>query len=109
MPQHYRPIADCFVGAHARAIRRNELPQTLAYILKSPANSYRIAKWWRLTKEGERRYGFKQNKDKLRPGERIALFHLMKRMRLDELAMAGREGAWLLRRAERRVRRLLEQ
>jgi hypothetical protein len=102
MTQHYRPIANGLVGAHARIITKNELPQTLAYILKSPTHSYRIANWWRLAKDGKRRYGFKQNKGKLRPGERVTLFHLMKNMRLDELAMAGGEGVRLLRRAKRR-------
>jgi hypothetical protein len=101
MSRHYQPIADCFVGAHARAIRPNELPQTLAYILKSPTNSYRIANWWRRTKEGKKRYGYIQNKGPMRPGECITLFHLMKHMRLDELAMAGGEGARLLRRVKR--------
>jgi hypothetical protein len=101
MSRHYRPIADCFVGALARTIREDTLPQTLGYILKSPTNSYRIANWYRRTKSGERRYGFKQNKDELRLGERVTLFHLMKNMRLDELAMGGGEGARLLRNAKR--------
>jgi hypothetical protein len=107
MTQHYRPIANGLVGAHARLITKNELPQTLAYILKSPTNSYRIANWWRLAKDGKRRYGFKQNKGVLRPGERVTLFHLMKYMRLDELAVAGGEGARLLRRAKRRIVEIL--
>jgi hypothetical protein len=102
MTDWYRPIADDFGGADARVIAKNELPQTLAYILKSPTNSYRIANWYRVTKDGKRKYGFKQNKGLLRPGERVALFHLMKNMRLDELALAGGEGARLLRRAKRR-------
>ena len=100
MTDWYRPIADDFDGADARVIRQNELPQTLAYIVKSPTNSYRIAKWYRI-KDGARVYGFKQNKGLLRPGERVTLFHLMKNMRLDELAMAGGEGVRLLRRAKR--------
>jgi hypothetical protein len=104
MTDWYRPIADDFDGADARVIRQNELPETLGYILKSPTNSYRIAKWYRL-KDGERTYRFRQNKGLLRPGERITLFHLMKNMRLDELAMAGGKGARLLRRAKRRILR----
>jgi hypothetical protein len=80
------------------------LPETLAYILKSPTNSYRIANWWRPAKDGKRRYGFRQNKQLLRPGERVTLFHLMKNMRLDDLAMAGGEGTRLLRRAKRGIR-----
>jgi hypothetical protein len=103
MTDWYRPIAGNFDGADGRVIRKNELPETLAYILKSPTNSYRIANWYRVAKDGERVYGFKQNKGLLRPGERVTLFHLMKNMRLDELAMAGGEGARLLRRAKRRL------
>lgn len=109
MAQHYQPIADDFDGADARAIRENELPETLTYILKSPTLSYRIANWYRFTKDGKRRYGFKQNKGILRPGERVTLFHLMKYMCLDELAMAGGEGERLVRRAKRHVRRELSR
>jgi hypothetical protein len=102
MADWYRPLADDFDGADGRVITKNELPETLGYILKSPTNSYRIAKWYRL-KDGKRTYKFRQNKGLLRPGERVTLFHLMKNMRLDKLAMAGGKGARLLRRAKRRI------
>jgi hypothetical protein len=107
MKRWYRPIAPGFDGADAHVIAKNELPQTLAYVLKSPTNSYRIANWYRIAKNGKLSYGFKQNKGCLRPGECVTLFNLMKHMRLDELAMAGGEGQRLLRRAKRRIRRSL--
>ena len=105
MKRHYRPIARDFAGADVRTIKKDTLPQISAYILKSPTNSYRIANWYRKTRSGERRDGFRQNKGLLRPGERVTLFRLMKNMRLDELTMAGGEGVRLLRRAKRRVRK----
>jgi hypothetical protein len=108
MTDLYRPIANDFDGADGRVIRKNELAQTLAYILKSPTNSYRIARWYRII-DGEKIYGFKQNKGLLRPGERVTLFHLMKKMRLDELAMASGIGTRLLRRAKRRIHSTLSK
>jgi hypothetical protein len=39
----------------------------------------------------------------LRPGERLTLFRLMKDMNLDQLAVAGGEGAVILRRVKRRL------
>jgi hypothetical protein len=109
MRQHYRAIADDFKGARFCTVRQNTLPKTLGYILKPPANSYRIASWWRRTKEGKKRYTFKSNKGRMRPGERVTAFHLMKYVRLDELAMAGGDGARVLRRAKQRVHKLLGQ
>jgi hypothetical protein len=41
---------------------------------------------------------FKQNSRKIRPGNQVKLFHLMRGIYLDQLAMAGGEGRELLRR-----------
>jgi hypothetical protein len=46
---------------------------------------------------------FKQWKDDLRPGERLTLLQLMQDMYLDQLAVAGGEGAAILRRVKRRA------
>jgi hypothetical protein len=109
MDGYYQPIANNRAGAHFRTIRKNTLPKTLAYILKSPTLSYRIASWYQLRRDGKRMYEFKQNKGRLRPGERVTLFNLMKHMRLDQLAMAGGEGNRLLRRATRHSLRILNR
>jgi hypothetical protein len=44
---------------------------------------------------------FKQGKANLRHGDRIVLFHAMKHLHLDKLAVAGGDGAKLLKTAKR--------
>jgi hypothetical protein len=64
---------------------------------KSPCKEYSIGK----RRECDKKTGrdkFKQNSRKIRPGNRVKLFHLMRDMYLDKLAMAGGEGRELLRR-----------
>jgi hypothetical protein len=58
-----------------------------------------------VTADGEIILRFRQKKDDLRPGERLTLFRLMQDMNLDHLALAGGEGAKILRRLKRRVLR----
>jgi hypothetical protein len=48
---------------------------------------------------------FKQNSRKIRPGNRLKLFNLMRDMYLDKMAMAGGEGRELLRRIKYEVLR----
>ena len=99
------PIADGLAAAHQKRISRGKLADKFCYILKSPRKAYRLYKWDTITPDGEIIPKFKQWKDDLRPGERLTLFRLMQDMYLDQLALAGGEGAEILRRLKRRVLR----
>jgi hypothetical protein len=97
------PIADGLPAAHQKRIAKGKLTKKIAYVLKGPRKAYRLFKWEQVTADGEIVQRFKQKKDDLRPGERLSLFRLMKDMYLDQLALAGGEGAAILRRLKRRV------
>jgi hypothetical protein len=97
------PIADGLPAAHQKRISKGKLASKIAYVLKAPKKAYRLYKWDTITPDGENTRKFKQWKDDLRPGERLTLFRLMLDMYLDELAVAGGEGADILRRVKRRA------
>jgi hypothetical protein len=85
-----------------RGADQKEIPDSR---LKSPQKAYRIYKTKRVTSDGEVVPCLRQKKSKLRKGERITLFHLMKGLYLDELAAAGGEGADITRRVKRAAER----
>jgi hypothetical protein len=97
------PIADGLAAAHQKRISKGRLASKLCYILKAPRKAYRLFKYEQMTPDGEIILRFKQKKDDLRPGEHLTLFRLMEDMYLDHLALAGGEGAEILRRVKRRV------
>jgi hypothetical protein len=97
------PIADGLAAAHQKRISRGKLADKFCYMLKAPKKAYRLYKYEQITPDGEILLRFKQKKDDLRPGERLTLFRLMQDMNLDHLALAGGEGAKILRRLKRRV------
>src|ERR1700730_9772509 len=99
------PIADGLPAAHQKRISKGKLADEFCYLLKSPKKAYRLYKYEQVTADGEIIPKFKQKKDDLRPGERLTLFRLMQDMNLDHLALAGGEGAKILRRLKRRVLR----
>jgi hypothetical protein len=96
-------IADGLAAAHQKRISRGKLASKVCYMLKAPKKAYRLFKYEQITPDGEILLRFKQKKDDLRPGERLTLFRLMQDMNLDHLALAGGEGAEILRRMKRRV------
>jgi hypothetical protein len=96
---HYTLIPDKYVGDSHRTF----LADKLRYILKSPQKAYRIYKTKRMNGRGKRVACFRQKKDDLRKGDRITLFHLMKELYLDKLAVAGGDGADMMRRIKRGV------
>jgi hypothetical protein len=57
-----------------------------------------------VTPDGEVKARFVQRKSKLRKGQRISLFHAMKGLHLDRMAVAGGEGVPMLARAKRIAR-----
>jgi hypothetical protein len=81
------------------------LADKVCYILKAPKKAYRLYKYEQVTADGEIILRFRQKKDDLRPGERLTLFRLMQNLYLDHLAVAGGQGAEILRRVKRRVLR----
>jgi hypothetical protein len=97
------PIADGLAAAHQKRISKGKLASKIAYVLKAPKKAYRLYKWETITPDGEILLRFKQKKDDLRPGERLTLFRLMQDMNLDHLALAGGEGADILRRVKRQA------
>ena len=84
------------VGAHQKQIpnsylgnsQRTFFADKLRYMLKSPQKAYRIYKTAGSLRTVKFVPCFRQKKSELRNGDRITLFHLMKGLYLDELAMA---------------------
>jgi hypothetical protein len=99
------PIADGLVAAHQKCIFKGYLASKVGCILKAPRKAYRLYKWQQETSAGKVLLRFRQKKDDLRPGERLTLFRLLQDLHLDQLALAGGEGADLLRRVKRRALR----
>jgi hypothetical protein len=99
------PIGDGLAPAHQKCISKGKLASKIGYMLKAPQNGYRLAKIKWVMPNGEIVPKFKQFKDKLRPGERLTLFRLMKDMHLDELTVAGGKGTNILRQVKRRLLR----
>jgi hypothetical protein len=108
---HYVAIAEGFKGAHAKRVVQGDLPKVVGYMLKSPSWAYRLSRLREKGPDGEVQTDingqaftfYMQGKSKLRPGERITLFHTMKVHYLDKLAVAGGDGVALLARAKRRA------
>jgi hypothetical protein len=109
--QVYRSIMPGQRGAHQKEIPfkfltdsgRTFFADKIRYMLKSPCKAYRIYH----AKNGsgtEDDVSFRQIKSGLRPGDHIDLFHLMKGLYLDDLAVAGGEGAGMLKRIKRSAR-----
>ena len=80
-----------FAAAHQKQIEYGQFGYTLWYIVKSPCKEYSVG---RRSKPGEEtgKSNFKHNKRDIRLGARVKMFHLMKPLYLDQLAMAGGEG-----------------
>ena len=92
----FTPMMPGLCAVHKKIIFRDQFGCKLWYILKSPCKEYSIGQRRKHDKEtGAVR--FKQNSRKIRPGTRVKLFHLMREMYADQLAMGGDEGSELLR------------
>jgi hypothetical protein len=105
----YVAITDGSDAADSREIKQGRLPTHVAYILKSPCKAYRVSVQDRkdafgrpiTDADGVVMQQFKQGKLNLRHGDRIVLFHAMKHLHLDKLAVAGGDGAKLVKTAKR--------
>jgi hypothetical protein len=93
----FTPIMPGLCAVHKKIIPPDQFGYKLWYILKSPCKEYSIGQ----RRERDEKTGavrFKQNSRKIRLGHRVKLFHLMREMYLDQLAMGGGGGSELLRR-----------
>jgi len=104
----YVSIAPGLMAVDVREVQQGDLPTVEGYILKSPWSAYRVTKYdadknGNILRDanGAPRPFYLQGKSKLRPGERITLFHTLKPFYLDKLAVAGGEGTPLLACAKR--------
>jgi hypothetical protein len=94
---NFTPIMPGLCAVHKKKIPLDQFGYKLWYVLKSPCKEYSIGQ----RREPDEKTGaakFKQNSRQIRPGNRVRLFHLMREMYLDKLAMAGGEGREVLRR-----------
>lgn len=105
----YLAIIDGLKGVLSKKVKSGTLPIVAGYVLKSPANAYRV---WRkdrfdddgnslVNADGEILAKFGQKKSKLRHGERVRLFKLLKQVPMTDLAISGGEGKTILARAKR--------
>jgi hypothetical protein len=86
---NFTPIMPGLCAVHKKTIPPDQFGYKLWYILKSPCKEYSIGQ----RRERDDKSGaakFKQNSRKIRPGSRVKLFHLLREMYLDQLAMASR-------------------
>jgi hypothetical protein len=90
------PIADGLPAAHQKRISKGKVADKLAYVLKTPRKISAFQAGIH-----DRRWGSDQKKADFRPGETV--FRLMQDLYLDHLAVAGGEGANILRRVKRRA------
>lgn len=105
----YEAIADGLDATHTRKIKQGRLPRSVAYIVKSPCKAHRVSVRDREDEQGRPitdadgvvLQQFKHGKANLRHSDRIVLFHAMKHLHLDRLAVAGGQGAKLLKTAKR--------
>lgn len=92
---HLRAIMPQYKAAHWKEIEGNQFGHKLWYINKMPCKEYSVGKR-RKPDEKTRKPRYKHNSRKIRPGTAVKLFHLMKPLYLDELALAGGEGKAIL-------------
>lgn len=89
LQDNYRPIIYGRQGFNWSQITEDNITRRFRYMWKTPRAAYRIGPT------------FIHRKSKLRPGQRITLFHLLKNLWLDDLLIAGGEGVAIRRRAIR--------
>ena len=104
----YEPLAPGLRPTQVKLIRQGRLPRTVGYLLKSPISAYRLSMkdWVRngsvvTDADGVVQQRCSQSKSKLRPGERLTVYFVMRQLCLDDLAMAGGDGKSILANAKR--------
>jgi hypothetical protein len=99
----FRPVVPSMSGAYSAQIGIEVVPDKMRYAVKSPTNAYRVGQFERVTHYGEILSRPKQKKSKLRPGERLRLFHLLKRLDLAALTIGGGAGRAVRLNALRKI------
>ncbi len=92
-----------FAAAHWKQVERGKFGQKICYLAKSPRKEYSVGEYKVCKQNGEPHY--KHNRRDIRPGTRAKLFHLLRHLYLDQLAMAGGHGCELLRKIKYEVLR----
>jgi hypothetical protein len=96
--------------AHFVAVKQRHLPTFVGYMVKPPANAYRVFCHRKRQKERERALGidvpafYVQRKQPLRPGERVRLFHALKDIDPPDLLVGGGDGRQLTQAVRSRLR-----
>ena len=105
----YRTMIPTRTPAHYIAVKQRHLPTFVGYMVKPPANAYRVFCHRKRQKERERVLGFEvpaaydQRKQALRPGELVRLFHALKDIHPSDLLVGGGDGRQLTRRTHSRL------
>jgi len=96
---------------HVKPIKQGRLPRAVGYLVKSPISAYRasLVDWMRKGRpvtdaDGVVLQKYKQGKSRLRPGERLTLYFIMRHLCLEQLATAGGAGRLILEGAKRLTR-----
>jgi hypothetical protein len=91
-------------GAHFKAIERGQFGTKIAYMLKMPRKQYSVG-FRRKLYEETGLIAYYNNKRKAGTKARVALFRLMRHLRLEELMIAGGNGSELLKVVKREAQR----
>jgi hypothetical protein len=97
---NYRSIIPGGTGAHWMSLSNTMLSEKFCYMVRTPHKAYSVGAR-RKPLQANRYSAFKHNSRAIRPGERIALFHLLKCKSLPEMTVAGGEGVQIRRAALR--------
>lgn len=103
LPNNYRPIIPRPQGRGFdwSQVTAANIEWRFPYMCKTPRKAYRIGRRKGAKGDDARDTSFRSNRSDLRAGQRITLFHLLKRHDLDDLLIAGGEGVAIRRRAIR--------
>jgi hypothetical protein len=100
---NYRPIIPRpqGTGFHWKQVTADSLARQFRYMCKTPRAAYRVNKVSKPKGEDKTKSSFITGKSKLRPGQRITLYHQLKNHWLDDLLIAGGQGITIRSRAIR--------
>jgi hypothetical protein len=84
-------------GAHWMPVTPETLEIRFRYMVKWPQKEYRVGRRKKGKPGSHHRRKFKHNKNDLRKGGYVTLFHLLKKLWLPDLTVAGGEGSSLRR------------
>jgi hypothetical protein len=87
-----------FDAAHWKQVEKGKFGEKICYLAKSPRKEYSVGRYGKCKENGDPHY--KHNSREIRPGTRVKLFHLLRHMYLDQLAMAGGEGVHIVKRVK---------